>query len=143
MKLCLMCVLLGAPLSGCAAVMPVIPQIVSVVTDAMVIMGLIDSSVQEYFRTHPQIAPEVRSQYVEVYQKALRALNASQAALRGVEDLDQKKYDAAFLEFKTAYQELLDLLEKEGILRQQYLSAGPGDQIYLPTPEALSFQVSN
>ena len=141
-KLCLLCVCLGMPLGGCAAVMPVIPQIVSVVTDAMVVLGIVDSSVQEYFRTHPDLDPAVRAQYVDVYQKALRALDAAQAALRGVEQLDQKQYDAAFAQFKAAYQELLDLLEQKGMLRQQYLSAAPGQSVYLPMPEALSYRVA-
>jgi len=134
-------VCLGTPLAGCAAVMPLIPQIVSVVTDAMVVLGIIDNAVGEYFRSHPDLDPVVRARYVQAFQKAMTALNAAQHALRGAEDIDQQQYDAAFAEFKAAYQELLALLEKQGMLRQQYLSASPGTQVYVPTPEALTFRV--
>lgn len=141
LKLVLLCACLGAPLGGCAAVMPLIPQIVSIVTDAMVVMGIIDNAAQEYFRSHPNVDPMVRAKYVQAFQKAMVALNAAQHALRGAEDLDQKQYDAAFAEFKAAYQELLALLEKQGMMNQQYLSAAPGEQVYVPTPEALSYKV--
>ncbi len=140
-KLLLLCCCLGAPLGGCAAVMPVIPQIVSVVTDAMVIMGIIDNAAQEYFRTHPNVTPEARAKYVNLYQKALNALNTAQHALTGVEDLDQKQYDAAFSEFRKAYQELTDLLDRQGMLNQGYLSAAPGEQVYVPAPVALAYKV--
>lgn len=127
--------------TGCAAIMPVIPKIVSVVTDALVIMGIIDGAVQEYFRTHPNTPPEVIKKYRTVYNKAMNALNSAQHALEGVEDLDQDQYDAAFNEFKLAFIELKELLSKEGLMQGNALNASPGTTVVIPEPEALTLEV--
>ena len=140
-KLVLICCCLGLPAGGCAAIMPVIPQIVSVVTDAMLIMDIIDTTARTFFDTHPQVSPEVRQKYADVYAKALNALNVAQAALRAAEDLDQAQYDRAFAEFKQAYSELMDLLGKQGMVQGQYLAATPGQHVYLPEPLALTYRV--
>lgn len=141
LKLLLLCACLGLPVGGCAAIMPLLPKIVSVVTDAMLVMDIIDTAARTYFDTHPQVTPEVRQKYANVYTKALAALKAAQAACRGAEELDQAQYDQAFAEFRKAYAELMELLGKQGMLQGQYLAAAPGEQVYIPEPVALSYRV--
>jgi hypothetical protein len=138
------CVLaLILPISGCAALIPLIPQIVSVVTDALCVLGIIDKAVAEYWRTHPATDPVVVAKYNELYQKALAALNAAQKSLRGATELDQKEYDKAFADFKAAYAELQQLLRKQGVMQGNYLSVGAGQApVYIPDPEAITFQVA-
>lgn len=126
---------------ACAAVLPVLPQIVSVLTDALAVLKIIDNAANEYFRTHPDTPPEVRARYVELYADAINALNAANHSLRGASDLDQKQYDAAFEEFKGAYVELAEFLKREGLMSGSMLKTGDGTEVKIPEPEALSFKV--
>lgn len=125
--------------TGCAAILPAIPKIVSVITDAMSILQIIDGAANEFFRTHPDVPPEVRAKYVTLHAKAVSALNGANHSLRGVEDLDQGDVDAAFAEFKAAYRELADFLASEGIMSGGTMKAGDGSTIAIPEPEALTF----
>ena len=126
--------------TGCAAIMPVIPKIVSVLADAASTLAIIDTAVQEWFRLHPDVQPETRAKYVAIYTRTMRAMNAAQTSLRGVEKLDQEQYDAAFEDFKRAYIELRDFLSTEGMMQNGRMSAG-GEDVEIPEPEALRFQV--
>jgi hypothetical protein len=127
-------------LVGCAAVLPLIPKIVSVITDAVLILDTIDTTVQEVFRQNPDIPDRTRAKYTIVMTKAQQALNSAQHTLQGTQDLDQKQYDAAFAEFKQAYTELLALLEKEGLMQNNMLGSGEG-AVQIPQPEALTYKV--
>jgi hypothetical protein len=126
--------------TSCAAILPVIPTVVSVLTDALVVLGIIDSAVNRYFNQHPD-KTDLQNKYVKAYQKALNALNAAQHTLNGVTELDQKKYDEAFSDFKGAYIALLDLLEQEGLMRGNKLTISENEKVELPTPDALTFKV--
>lgn len=128
--------------SGCAAVLPAIPTVVSVITDAIAILNIIDNAVQTYFATHPATPEKVKTAYASAYRKAMSSLNAANHALTGVEDLDQKQYDAAFAEFQLAYRELLDLLSKEGLMREgNQLRVSFDETVQLPEPAALTHRV--
>ena len=132
----------AAPVNtGCAAVLPVIPKIVAVITDAIAIMQIIDNAVQTYFATHPDVPAKVKQAYALAYRKAMDGLNAANHALTGVEDLDQQQYDAAFEEFKQAYLDLLDLLAKQGLMQGNQLRVSPTETVELPEPAALTFRV--
>jgi hypothetical protein len=131
-----------ATFSACATLLPLIPQIVSIVTDAMNVLDIVDTAVNQYLRTHPNTPPEFAQKYAVLYAKTRTALNAATNSLKGVSDLDQKQYDSAFAEFKTAYLELTALLEKQGVTTGGYLTASlDSGPVRIPEPEALRFQV--
>lgn len=142
-KLVLALLLCMSPLAtGCAAALEAIPVIASVVTDAAQVLSVIDLAVQEFFRTHPDTPASVRARYTDAMTKAHRALNASQKALRGVQDIDQKQYDAAFVEFREAYKDLVAVLTDEGLMNGSKLSAGIDSTVEIPEPEALTLRVA-
>jgi hypothetical protein len=135
-------VAVGAPaIAGCAAAIPVITKIASVVTDAFLVMDVIDGEVRRFFQANPSFPPELQEKYFTLYRKAMTALNAAQKAVAGAKNLSQDEYDAAFADFKAAYLEILDLLEKNGITQDGTLGLASGEKIELPEPQALTFQV--
>lgn len=130
--------------TGCAAIMSAIPKIVSVITDAQSVLAIIDGAANEFFRTHPDIPPETRAKYVELHAKTLKALNAANHTLRGVQDLDQDQADAAFAEFRAAYVELRSFLESSGLMSGGKMQAGPGaSPVEIPEPDALTFKLDD
>jgi hypothetical protein len=139
LKMMLVCACLAMPAMACAELVPLIPTIVSIITDAVVVIETIDGVVQEHFRA-VDVSPEVRAAYTQVHSRCLAALNAANHALRGAEKLDQKQFDAAFDDFDAAYRDLRVLLEKEGLLEGDRLKAG-GTEIVIPDPEVLTYRV--
>jgi hypothetical protein len=127
---------LGCSLLG--GVGPAIPTIVSVVNDAMLILKTIDAAAQEYFRSR-EVPEDVRKEYVRAYTAAVAALNAANHTLRGVKNIDQKEYDRAIQEFRSAYGGLRDFLEQYGVMRDDKMSIG-GDEVTVPVPEAIEFR---
>lgn len=128
-------------LPGCAAAIQAIPVIQSVVTDAARVLTIIDIAVREFFRTH-DTPGDIKARYAELMSRTHVALNASQKLLRGVQDIDQKQYDAAFVEFREAYKELVGLLRDEGLMRGNKLAGRDGaDPVEVPEPEAMTLQV--
>jgi hypothetical protein len=103
-------------------------------------MQIIDAAVEEWFAMHPDVKPEVKKKYRQVYAKCQDALNAANHALAGTEELTQEQYDAAFQSFKEAYLELRDLLHREGIAVNDKLGTGQS-AMDLPEPMALSYRV--
>lgn len=128
---------------GCKTIMPVIPKVVSVLNDATTVLNIIDGAAQEFFRQYPDIPPEKRAKYVELHARALSAVNAANSTLRGVQDIDQGQYDAAFLEFRRVYAELKKFIEAEGIMQAGQLRASDGTPQPLPDPVALTFKVDD
>ena len=61
-----MIVAVPATISGCQ-LLPALPAIAAVVNDALVIMGIIDSAVTDYFRLHPQASAAVQQKYRELF----------------------------------------------------------------------------
>jgi len=134
---------LAIPVTGCAAALAALPQITSVVTDALVVLNIIDNAARDYFDTNPLTPPHVQRKYTELYRQTVVALKAAQEALRGADSMSQEDYDKAFQQFREAYGKLRELLEKNGLMRQGYLMAGKGGQtqVYLPEPMALTYKV--
>lgn len=134
---------LALPVSGCAAALAALPQVTAVVTDALVVLNIIDAAVQDHFDQNPMTPPHVQREYAKALRDAVVALKAAEDALRGAESLSQEDYDRAFQQFREAYGKLLELLEKNGLVRQGYLMAGKGGgtPAHLPEPAALTYQV--
>jgi hypothetical protein len=140
----LLCLVFGAP--ACATILPMLPKLVAVVTDAMATLTIIDGAVDQWIDQHPNVDPKLRAKYEAAYARCVAALNAANHALAGAEKLDQQDIDAAFAEFRAAYLAMRDLLVMEGVA-----VAGPQDElsvgvatgaIVLPVPEALTYRLA-
>lgn len=92
---------------GCAAIMAALPTIIAAVTDAVIVLDQIEAWIRRYFAAHPN--PEKEEQVAKAIGKTRNALNAANRTCAGVEKLDQVQVDAAFADFKVAYQELTAL----------------------------------
>lgn len=132
-------------LPACAAVGPLLPKLVSVITDAVVTLNVIDSAVEQWVARHPEVDPKVVAAYRAAYARCEAALAAANHALAGAKDLDQDDVDAAFEEFRIAYLALRDMLVLDRIAvptPNGELSVGSApDAIVLPTPEALTYRI--
>ena len=133
-------------LTGCAALSAALPEIVSVITkvaDASIILDQIKAFVDSYFAAHPD-AGKQRGIDAALTKTRLALLTAQRSA-QGAEHLDQKQTDAAFADFRAAYEELTQLLAgidglhvaKSG----EALQARPGELV-IPTPLAMKLEVS-
>ncbi len=136
-----LCLLVPATTTGCAAAIPVLTKIAAVITNAKIVLDIIDGGAREWFRTHPDTPDKVIAEYEKIHQKALLALDAAAQAVAGSTDLSQDEYDAAFAEFKQAYIDLVNLLHKQGIAQDGTMGAADGSTIELPTPMALAYRV--
>jgi hypothetical protein len=126
---------------SCAAIMPLIPEIVSVIDNAFFVMNVIDKAVDEWHQNHPDADPRFFSDYRLAYVKTETALDAARKAMQGSTALDQKSYDAAFADFKNAYADLVILLSNQGIAKDGKLMASGSYSIPLPQPKAMTYQV--
>jgi hypothetical protein len=137
--LCLIIAPIG--MTSCAALLPALPAISTVVTDALVILNVIDAAVGDFFRQNPATPAKVQRAYREAFTRAMHALNAAQHAIEGEKKLDQQDYDAAFNAFKQAFIELKALLEQEGLMQNGMLRAGQDESVLIPEPQALTYRV--
>jgi hypothetical protein len=119
----------------------VLTKIAAVITNARIVLDIIDGGVQEWFRTHPDVPEKAKQEYEKLHKKALLALDAAAQAVAGSTDLSQDEYDAAFAEFRQAYIDLVNLLHREGIARDNTMGAADGSTLVIPEPMALSHRV--
>jgi hypothetical protein len=141
-----LCLALAVPLAttatGCAAlasVAPALPAIAGVISDAVAVLDIINVVVQQFMRQH-SVPLDVQEEYASLHAKALRALNAANAVLRGSTAITQKQFDQAFGEFFFAFGELRNLLITHGMMSDGKMAIGSGS-VYIPEPVALTFQV--
>lgn len=141
-----MCLALLAPVAataaGCAAlsaVAPALPAIAGVISDAVAVLSLINVAVQQFMRNN-NVPLDVQEEYASLHAKAIRALNAANAALRGTKHVSQKEFDAAFNDFFFAFSELRDMLIRNGMMTEGKMAVGAG-AVDIPEPAALTFRV--
>lgn len=124
---------------GCAALAQVLPTVIATVTEAITWLEAIDSVAEEYFNSNPD--PATKKAYKKLYARAQTALSAAMRASRAAEKLGQEDIDAAFEEFRKAYQDIVVLLGSLGVVSVGYgsstLEAAPGDPMLVPPPEDL------
>lgn len=131
-------------LPGCGAVIAALPQVISAVTDGIMLLDQIERYVESYFAAKPN--PELQEKVVKAIGKARNALIAANRTAKGAQKLDQQKVDEAFADFGVAYSELAALLDGVKIpgLRVARpgaaLSAAPGELV-LPEPMALKLKL--
>ncbi len=131
--------------AACGAIASALPSVVAAVTDAALILDEIERFVDAYFASRPDA--EGKRQAAQAIGKARSALLAANRAATGSQKLDQQQIDAAFSDFRVAYQELTAILDGLRIpgLRvarpgESALQASPGE-LAVPPPMALTLKV--
>lgn len=126
---------------GCAAFQKVVdslPTVIQYVQDAAIVLDSIDRAAL------PILALKNDDQLTRKYANAMDAARQSlQVALRSAEagkDLSEEDLDSAFVGFRQAYVQLLDLLQKAKLMNTSgTMAAAPGMvNITVPTPLAVS-----
>lgn len=84
--------------------MAALPTVVSAVVDAITVLNQIEAWANVYFAAHPD--KDKQKAVAQAIGKARSALNAANRTCRGTQELNQAQVDAAFADFKVAYQEL-------------------------------------
>lgn len=125
---------------GCAAFISKLPVVISAVTDGMLVLDTIEAFSHSYFTVHPDAAKS--AQVDALIAKSRTALDAALRIANASTELDQAQVDAAFTDFKTAYTELIALVESIGIKASgTRLQASPGG-LTVPQPLAFTIKVS-
>ena len=142
------CVWFSTALPGAsclAQAVPVLSQIASVLINAKTELDRVDVIVQDYFRL-TNASDETRQRYSTIKTNVLRGINIANSTLQGLQDIDQKQYDAAITEFSKAWDELQAFLKDTGALNVagNKLSSGPGGvEVEMPEPAALTYKVAD
>jgi hypothetical protein len=141
-RLCLVLALTLA-LPGCAALMSALSIVDAAVSEAGLILDVIDSAAKQYFAANPD--SDKKELYGEAMAKARLSLAAAVRMANGVEKLDQQKIDEAFAEFRKAYSAVLALAGPLGIVKpsgsEGYSVSVGGAAVSVPEPMALTLQV--
>lgn len=119
---------------SCAAVVSALPKIVSIVSDASLIVDAIQSFTAAEFKSHPNA--DLEKKVDQAIAKARLALAAANRIASGSENLSQAQINEAFAEFRSAYQDLTSLVGPLGVSTGSGLKAAPGTLI-VPEPLAL------
>ena len=133
-----------ASITGCGllhAAVPVISEIVAIVSDAQEILAIIDAAAQLFFAQHPELV-EARARYTSIMSKAHVSLDAAIRTMRGATELEQNKVDEAFANFRVAYGDLLALVESLGLTHGGKFAAGPRAGEAIPQPIAITYRVA-
>lgn len=138
----LLLVLFCFSLSGCAAFAKALPQIVSLVTDAVLVVQQIEGFTDGYFRAHPD--PKREADVADALARARHALIAVERAAAAGEALSSENYLAALGAFREAYEALLVACSGMPGLRvvkgTEDAVAGPGE-VVVPEPMLLAHQM--
>jgi hypothetical protein len=98
---------------GCAAVMASLPAIIAAIQSSSLIVNQIESFVNLYFQLNPNTTNQQK--VADAIAKLRTALVAAQAIANGVDKMDQGQIDAAFVEIRNAYTDLVSLCGSLGI----------------------------
>jgi len=107
-----------ATTSGCAALVAALPTVSAVVSDAIAVVGMIESAVTAYFAAHPGTSA-VQTTITAAIAKTKAALVTGEQALAGVEQASQAQMAGAFADFSTAFGDLMALVAPLGIVPAQ------------------------
>ena len=138
----LLCLALALGGVGCAAAIPLLVDVIAVVTDGMQVVDQIAEFARRYFASHPDADKQKRVD--DGIDKARTALNVALRTSRGAKALNEQQADAALVDFRAAYKDLLRLVSELDGVRiaaapesgRVALQAGP-DTLVIPEPLAL------
>jgi hypothetical protein len=118
---------------SCAAIVPYLPTVVAVVQDALIVVDQIKNFVDGVHVVKPDV--DLSKVYFAISRTKV-ALDAALRATNGVDKLTREQADAAFADFRVAYQDLIALVAPLGVKTGDHLAAAPGT-LTVPTPLAL------
>jgi hypothetical protein len=116
-------------LFGCAELISFLPKVISIVTDAQLILDKIEDHANAFFAVSPD--PKLQRGVDQALDRCRTALSVALRTTHGAENLTQKDVDAAFDNFRKAYKNLLVLVQPLGVME-----GAPGDKL-AATPEGL------
>lgn len=118
--------LVVAAVSGCAAVRPILADALAVVSHDSEVIGAAERIADSFFIAAPN--PELQKKVNSAIERARLALAAATAALRGAQNLTDHDVNNALNEFRSAYHDLVRLLEGSGIVSKPgtFAAAGTG-----------------
>lgn len=120
--------------ASCAAVVSYLPTVVAVVTDGLLVVDQIKNFVDGVHAVKPEL--DLTKVYAAISRTKV-ALDAALRATNGVDKLTKEQADAAFVDFRVFYQELVALVGPLGVTTGNGLKAGPGT-LQVPTPLAIN-----
>jgi hypothetical protein len=125
---------------GCASVISALPTVIAYTQSGMIVLDTIKSFVDKYFRRNVNLALEAKIS--NAINKAELALHAALTTAQGAKNLDQKQIDAAFVDFKMAYTDLMALVSPLGVnAKGTKLTTETDGTLTVPLPLAFIPQV--
>ena len=134
-----------AVLTSCHALLAALPEIIAVVTDAMLVLDQIQAFVDRYFKGAPN--PPNEATVRDAMARARAALQLVNRAALAAEDIEQKDYDAAIKEFEQAYNDLLIVVNRRvpGLRIQRQgdppMMLASEDELIVPEPIAIGYKL--
>lgn len=131
---------LAMALPGCAAIARIASVVAEAITEYGPILDVIASAADDYFDANPDAD---RASYAKAMAKARLALSATMHAARGATESTDQDVDAAFEEFRKAYQDVLAILGPLGVASpstKHVLTVGPAGVVHVPPPESLTLR---
>lgn len=119
---------------SCAAVVQYLPTVIAVVQDALIVIDQIKMFTDGVFVVKPN--PDLQHKIDQAIARTKVALDAALRVANGTDKLTKEQADAAFADFKVAYQDLIALVAPLGVKTGDHLAAAPGT-LTVPTPLAL------
>lgn len=121
--------------TSCAAVISALPTVIAYAQDAAFILDQVAKFVDAYFVVHPNAALQKQASVAEA--RARSALDLALRTATGAQDLDQAKADAAFADFRLAWQDYIVLVGPMGVKAgAPRLAATPAGGLLVPDPLA-------
>lgn len=147
LTLLLVPLLLLSAAPACGPLLSFLPKVIAAVTDAALIVDMIEQHAQLALTQAGADEPTRRKVY-DALARTKAALNAALRAAQAAEtagNLDQASIEMAFAKFKEAYAYLLQVVQPYGISEQgDTLSARAevsGTTLKVPKPEALTLRL--
>jgi hypothetical protein len=134
-----------AALPGCASmrdvsktVRDVSSEVIADVQDAVQVLDVLRSIANAFFLLHS--SPEAQAKVEQGFAAATLALNAAHRTASGAKQASDSEYDLAFANFRVAYQDLVAMLQKLGIVQPDSGKMGAirsaGGALNVPEPRA-------
>lgn len=117
--------------AGCAGLVSLLPKVVSIATDAAMILDGIQAFVSSYFVAAPN--PELQAKVDDAITDCRVSLQIALRTADGAESLSRSEVDEAFDAFKAAYLELMQLVGPLGVKQ-----ALPGVDTMQVSPQSLT-----
>jgi len=129
--------------TGCASALrsasAALPVFAGLLAEAEQTLEYIDAGVSEWKRLTDPPSNQI-ARYEAAKKNCYRGLMVATRALQGAEKVEQQQFDAAFLEFRKAYEEMQTFLAETGAVQGGALKAGQTPDP-IPVPMALSHKV--